>query len=128
MWGRVRFPVAVAAILCIILAVTVVVLTSPTSRELSIDELRKGTDFVLGLVRFTQTRFVDNQNGPVVDGGYVVSFLIEFPDASTEDFDFAFDGFCPFGSVNEQKTVHQGPATMFRHVCGTGFIRVVLQS
>ncbi len=124
--GRLAVLIGSIAVIAAVLAVGVFVLTRPPSRAISIEELRAGIDFVLGAVRFQQTGFVDNQNGPVVDGGYVVSFRVGFAAGVSEDVSFAFDGYCAVGSVSEVSTDHRGPAAVFRHECGQGNIRVTV--
>jgi len=106
--------------------VVIVVLVVPPSAVLSVDELRSGTNFTLGGVRLNQTRFVDNQNGPIVDAGYVVTFHITFQDGTSEDVEFQFGSYCPAGSVTQLSTAHRGPTVTFHHMCGENFIRATV--
>ena len=124
-----KVVILIAALAVIGVAGIAVILTSfplNPSRTFSIGELRSGTNFTLGDVRFNQTGFEDYQTGPIVDGGYVVSFHLTFADGTSEDLRFPFDGYCPIGSVSPVSTVHRSPMATFSHACGYDFIRVTL--
>ncbi len=129
---QVSLRMLLAAAVSIALVVVVVAIWSfplqglppSASATFSISDLRSGTNFTLGGVRFVQTGFQDFQTGPIVDGGYFVSFRVAFPDGTSETVDFGFDGYCPAGSISQASTVHRSPAATFRHVCGEDFIRV----
>jgi len=122
---RLGLLLASIAVAAAVVSVAIVV-TRPPSRTISIDELRAGVDFVLGGVRIQETGFQDNQNGPVVDGGYIASFRVTFPDSVFEDLDFQFDGYCPVGAASEGSTPHHGPTAVFKHWCGDAFVRVTV--
>ena len=96
---------------------------APPSRTLSIQGLRRGTDFVLRGVRFDQIGFEDLSHS---DGPIRADYRILFPDGTSEDFSFRFDGFCAVGTLTEELTEHQRPVAVFRHVCGQDVIRVTL--
>ena len=124
-----KVVILIAALAVIGVTGIAVILTSlplNPSRTFSIGELRSGTNFTLGGVRFNQTGFEDYQNGPIVDGGYVVSFHLTFADGTSEDLSYPFDGYCAVGSVSRLSTVHRSPMATFSHACGDDFIRVTL--
>ena len=124
-----KVVILIAALAVIGVTGIAVILTSlplNPSRTFSIGELRSGTNFTLGGVRFNQTGFEDYQNGPIVDGGYVVSFHLTFADGTSEDLSFPFDGYCPAGSVSRVSTVHRSPMATFSHSCGDAFIHVTV--
>ena len=124
-----KVVILIAALAVIGVAGIAVILTSfplNPSRSFSIGELRSRTNFTLGGVRFNQTGFEDYQNGPIVDGGYVVSFHLTFADGTSEDLSYPFDGYCAVGSVSRLSTVHRSPMATFSHACGDDFIRVTL--
>jgi len=123
--ARIAILVMSLAIVAVVVVVAVV-LTRPPSTTLSIEQLRSGTNFMLGGVRFNQTGFVDHQNGPIVDGGYIVTFHITFADGTSENVEFPFDGYCPVGAVSQVSTTHRGPTVTFQHSCGENFIRATV--
>ena len=126
--AKVVILIAALAVIAVAGVVAVILTTLPpnSSRTFSIGELRSGTNFTLDDVRFNQTGFEDYQNGPIVDGGYVVSFHLTFADGTSEDLSYPFDGYCAVGSVSRLSTVHRSPMATFSHACGDDFIRVTL--
>jgi len=128
---RVRDRLAVLVIILAIVAVAGVVgivLTRPPSTVISLAELRAGTSFTLGGVRFVQTGFDDFQTGPLVDGGYRVRFHVTFPDGATETVEFSFDGYCAAWTVSEASTMHRDPMATFTNICGEDFVRVTVRA
>src|SRR2546428_10929075 len=122
---RVRDRLAVLVIILAIVAVAGVVgivLTRPPSPVISLAELRAGTSFTLGGVRFVQTGFDDFQTGPLVDGGYRVRVRGTVPDGATETAEFSFDGYWAAWTVSEASAMQRDPNATFTNLPREDFV------
>lgn len=111
--------VTVSAVALAGLLILAFVAGPPSSRVVSLEELRAGVEFSLGGVRVQETYFHDLS---MIDAGTEVAFLLHFPDATSENVSIVYRTFACVDVT--AASVHRDPQVIFRGYCGQDSVLV----